>query len=80
MRLTSGGYIRHTIKWRLSSGRRTFSAGEAEKLANTVNVLDMAVGIRSPPLVLGARIVEILGGNDERSNEYAVAGTWHPCP
>lgn len=55
-----------------------FSAGEAKKLANTVNVLDVTVGIRGPPLVLGARIVEVLGSNDERGDEYAVACTWHP--
>lgn len=55
-----------------------FGTRETKELADTVNVLDMAVGVRGPPLVLGTRIVEVLGGNDERGDEYAVASARHP--
>lgn len=35
------------------------------------------LGISTPMLILGGRIVEVFSGDDECSKEDSVSGTWH---
>lgn len=55
----------------------TFSRVEAEDHSVPGVVGHNEFSVRCPVLVLGARVIEVLGGDDQGGQEDAMTSTWH---